>query len=193
MVISPGGGDPLILASVSRWESWSIEWSPDGTQLAGFAYLEDEPQNHVMLLNRKSAELKRLSPPSEDQYKEILGWHPNGKRISYMYYNAQDHNGTRVIDLESGQIEDLVNMPEPMWDYTGAWGPDQRYYFISTERGMGNNWQLYAYDEHNDAYEAIRRPKDGSVDIPTWSRDGKTMAWSETQPVRQMWMLTTSQ
>ncbi len=189
MVISANSGEPKVLANVKHWESWNIEWSPDGAQLAAFAYLEGEEANHIMLISRESGEMQRLTLATEAQYKEILAWHPDGKRISYMYYNTEDGNGSRIIDIESGQISDIADLPDPMWDYFGVWGPDGRYYFSSATRGMGNLWELHAYDDRTGEYETIRISERGSVSMPTWNGDGSIMAWSEREPVRQMWMM----
>jgi Tol biopolymer transport system component len=190
LVIPAGGGEPTTLAEVANWESWNIEWSPDGTTLAAFAYLEGEPSNHIMLIDRASGEMRRLTSAEEGQYKEILAWHPDGKRISYMYYNTVDGNGSRIVEVASGSIRDLSDLPDPIWDYIGTWGPDGRYYFSATERGMGNLWSTYALDMANDNYETVLQKQDRSISLPTWSSDGQMTAWAEQEPVRQLWMMT---
>ena len=184
------GGETTILATVKAWESWSLEWSPDGKSIAAFAYLEGENENVLFTIDRASRAMRRVTPKSEGQYKEILAWHPDGNRISYMYYNPEDGNGSRIADLKTGQISDLVDMPDPMWDYVGTWGPDKRYYFISTVRGPTGPWGLYSFDEGLNEYQTVREPTDRSVSLPTWSSDGKMIAWAEMEPVRQLWMMT---
>jgi len=190
MVIPAIGGDVAVLASVGSWESWNLEWSPDGKSIAGFAYLEGEESNHVMVVARATGKLTRVTPQDESEYKEILAWHPDGDRISYMYYNTEDHNGSRIVDLNSTKIADLVDMPDPNWDYVGIWGPDKRYYFNSVGRGSQNNWGLYAFEESSAEYQQIRQFPDRAISLPSWSADGSRMAWSETKQVRQIWMMT---
>lgn len=190
MLIAPDGDQPKVLAQSKQWEPWSIEWAPDGTRLAAFGYLEGKSNNHVVVIDLDTGEMRQATPDTEDQYKEILAWHPDGERISYMYYNTDDGNGSRILDLDTGEVTDLVDMPDPMWDYIGTWGPDQRYYFISTVRGMGNLWGLYAFDGKSGEYETVRKPAGRSVSLPQWSRDGSIMVWSETEQIRQMWMIT---
>jgi Tol biopolymer transport system component len=190
LVISAGGGEPSELAEVVNWESWNIEWSPDGKTLAAFARLEDERNNRIMLIDRATGDMRRLTPPEEGEYKEILAWHPDGKQISYMYYNKEDNNGSRIIDVATGSIRDLSDLPEPMWDYVGTWGPDGRYYFLAAERGFGNSWSTHALNVETGTYETILQKPDRSMSLPTWSRDGQLTAWAEQEPVRQLWMMT---
>lgn len=190
MVIPAKGGDAVVLATVKDWESWNLEWSPDGKSIAGFAYLDGEDNNHLMMVDRATGQITRLTPKSEDQYKEMLAWHPSGHRISYMYYNPENHNGSRVIDLETMNITNLVDMPDPNWDYIGNWGPDGRYYFKSVGRGSQGNWGLYALDESNGQYQQIRQYPDRAVSLPSWNSDGSLIAWSEMDSVRQIWMMS---
>jgi Tol biopolymer transport system component len=190
LVTSASGGEPTELAEVANWESWNIEWSPDGKTLAAFAYLEGESNNHIMLINRASGQMRRLTTAEEGRYKENLAWHPDGKQISYMYYNSNDGNGSRIIDVVSGSVRDLADLPEPMWDYIGTWGPDGRYYFSATARGFGNPWSTHALNVETDTYETILQKPDRSIGLPTWSQNGQLIAWSEQEPVRQLWMMT---
>ena len=134
--------------------------------------------------------IKQFTPESEGQYKEGLTWHPDGKHISYMYYNEKNGNGSRIVSLDTRKITDLVNMPEPMWDYIGVWGPDNRYYFSSSVRGFGNAWGVYSFNQKTGKYKKLRHLSDRSTDIPSWSQDGKLMIWTEKKSVRQLWMMS---
>ncbi len=107
-----------------------------------------------------------------------------------MYYNSEDNNGSRIVSLETLKISDLADMPEPMWDYIGVWGPDKRYYFKSVVRGFSGSWGLYVFDLKSRKYEEIRQFPIKAVSLPTWSADGRLMAWTEKEPVRQLWMMT---
>jgi len=180
-----------------------LRWLDDGSHYTTLEESEAFPErfdivrhnaadgsNAILVVDRATKKVTRVTPKSEDAYKEILAWHPDGDRISYMYYNSEDGNGSRIVSLETSQISDLVDMPEPMWDYVGIWGPDKRYYFRSVVRGYAGSWGLYAFDLKSRKYEEIRQFPIKSVSLPTWSADGHLMVWSEKEPVRQLWMMT---
>ena len=190
LVVPADGGNPTVLASAAGWEAWSLAWSPDGRSIAAFALLSGERNNVVLVVDRATKSITRVTPESESAYKEMLAWHPDGERISYMYYNAEDSNGSRIAVVATGEVSDLVDMPDPMWDYVGTWGPDKRYFFVSVVRGYENLWSLHSYDEEQEAYATVRKLTNRSVSLPSWSLDGRMMAWSETEPVRQLWMMT---
>ena len=88
-----------------------------------------------------------------------------------MYYSLDIGNGSRIIDLETGNILGIANLPDPMWDYIGTWGPDGRYYFLTTERG-NVLWQLHAHDVDTGDFELIRKQQGRSIGLPSWSQDG---------------------
>jgi len=191
MVISAGGGNAQIVASAESWEGWTLEWSPDGSFIAGFGYMESESENILFVVNRQTKEIKRLTTSNESSYKEILDWHPDGNRISYMYYDMNfENDGSRIVPIDDGKSIKLANMPDPMWDYIGIWGPDSKYYFLSTPRGGPNSWGLYSVDDKKGTYETIRAYNGRAISLPSWNADGSTMVWSELKSSRQLWMLT---
>ena len=188
-VISAQGGRPESIATSKEWEGWMVEWSPNGRHVAGFGFEEGEENNVLYIVDRDSKERKRVTPPEESGYKEIFNWHPDGDRISYMYYGPDwERDGSQVISIDGGAPKPFAQMPAPMWDYVGVWGPDHRYYFISV--GWNNAWGLYSTDEESNEFTTIRQLSDRSVNLPNWSEDGSVIAWSETESSRQLWMLT---
>jgi Tol biopolymer transport system component len=187
-VIAAAGGKVRELAHLDRgWEEWNVRWSPDGKFLAAFCRDMDEtpnpgPQNAVFVVPTSGGELRQLTPDVD--YKEGLEWHPDGKRLTYHVSRSQSE--TRQVYLDGRPPSLLVDAPD-IWDFHGIWAPDgRRFFFLASSSG---DWGMYAYNEASgettlvSAHPPIRC-------VPRWSRDGKTMAWSETrQSSSQTWIM----
>ncbi|MHC4992085.1 MAG: TolB family protein, partial [Planctomycetota bacterium] len=183
-VISAGGGEPRVLAKLLRWEEWSPRWSPDGAFIAAFGYARAGEQNAVFVVPAAGGEPRRMTPPEEGSYKEGLEWHPDGTRLTYMYYGT---NGTRQAFLDGRPTELLVDQPSPAWDYIGRWSPDGSTYVFTSVMVARGNWGLYAYDDRTAEVRVLSPPEAGNADVPSWSRDGKTMTWSRGRTTVQLW------
>jgi Tol biopolymer transport system component len=192
-VMPATGGEPRRLAQLYGWEGWTVRWSPDGRLISALGYVAPGEENAAFVVPAAGGELRRLTPPEENEYKEALEWHPSGERLSYMYYHDGGGDGTRQAFLDGRPTELLVNLPEPMWDYFGNWAPDGRhFYFIAAPRGSGNQWGLFAYDETTRTTSVISpavSPEQGNAAVPSFSGDGRLMAWTTTRVVGQVWLM----
>lgn len=190
-VIAAAGGAPRSIARLHQWESWTVRWSPDGRWIAALGYEERGQSNAVFVIPATGGERRRLTPLDENQYKEGLEWHPDGTRLTYMYYQGGGGDDTRVAYLDGRPTTLLVNQPAPLWDYIGTWTPDGRsYYFLSTPAGE-SAWGLYAFDEQSRTVSIASPATGGSSGLPRFSRDGALMTWTIKRDLHQLWMLET--
>ena len=141
------------LAEIGEWEPWSIRWSPDGKYIAGFVYMDNENENHIIIVSSQDGEVKRLNTKEEDQYKEGLEWHPESQKLTYMYYDPKnDGDGLREAYVDGKPTTPFINQPK-IWDYMGKWDPDgKNYYFRGSYRGY---WKLYKYNSASKENNAI--------------------------------------
>ncbi|MBI3982115.1 MAG: PD40 domain-containing protein [Gemmatimonadetes bacterium] len=193
--IPAAGGEPAKLAQLWGWDGWTVRWSPDGRYVAALAWTAPETptqQNAVFVVPAEGGEPRRLTPNEEGDYKEGLEWHPDGQRLTYMYYAGGGGDGTRLAFLDGRPTQLLVDQPDPLWDYVGRWAPDgRRFFFISATRGFQNPWGLYVYDDGARTTSVVwpdTAANPGSS-VPAFSRDGRTMAWSVQNDVRQLWVM----
>ncbi len=193
-VVSVEGGPVETLATVTRWEGWTPSWAPEGSLIAGLGFVDGEKENSILIVDRHSGEMRRLTPPALDAYKEIIDWHPRGEKISFMYYGAefedQYYDGSLVVSLDDAESELLVDMADGFWDYIGVWGPDEAYYFSTTKPGHNYGWMLYRYVPGQGEPTLVREVANIEVGLPSWSRDGSVVAWDETRKKNQLWMLS---
>lgn len=173
------------LAEIRFWEPWSIRWSPDGKYIAGFAYIDNEDENHIMIVSTQNGAIKRLNAKDENKYKEGLEWHPGSKKLTYMYYDPKnDNDGLREAYVDGRPTTPFINQPE-IWDYLGRWDPaSMNYYFKGSYRG---NWKLYRY---NSASKKTTLFSDiTNTLLPSWTKDGKFMVLSKKKREYQLWMM----
>ncbi|MCH8979147.1 MAG: PD40 domain-containing protein, partial [Armatimonadetes bacterium] len=109
-------------------------------------------------------------------------WHPDGKRLTY--HVALRNSETRQVFLDGRPPSLLLDQPD-RWDYLGKWAPDGRRFFFEsyTLDGLAG---IYVYDEATKEVSAFAN----SAGLPTWSRDGKTMAWVSEKETRQLWVMS---
>jgi Tol biopolymer transport system component len=190
-VLPAAGGESTRVGQLYGWDGWSVQWSPDGAHLAALAWEAPSMPVAVFVVPAAGGEPRRLTPRSETGYKEGLAWHPDSRRLSYMYYGDDDRgDGSRLAFLDGSATALLVDQPRPFWDYVGHWHPAGRdYYFISSAIG---SWGLFVHDAVANATRALWLP--GSMHPgaapPAFSRDGRTIIWATTQTPRQLWAIT---
>jgi Tol biopolymer transport system component len=179
-VIGAAGGQPRKLATFEGYlEGYSIRWSPNGKYIASLGS-SDDSNNAVFVVPASGGELRRLTPVTT--WLQRLEWHPDGKRLTY--HASLGNSETRQAYLDGRPPSLLLNAPG-VWDYEGAWAPDGRRFFFLADGG------LHVYDETSG--ETTFVADCGSSDeesVPSWSRDGKTMAWSATRRTTpQLWIM----
>jgi Tol biopolymer transport system component len=180
-VIGGDGGKPHKLATMKGyWEGSSVRWSPDGKYIASFGSSDPNSNNAVFVVPASGGEPRQLTPVTV--WLQRLEWHPDGKRLTYHVsrYNSE----TRQAHLDGRPPSLLVDAPG-VWDYEGAWAPDGRRFFFLADGG------LHVYDEASGKTTFVADCS--AIDeesVPSWSRDGKTMAWTATRATaRQTWIM----
>jgi Tol biopolymer transport system component len=185
--IPAAGGEASKLSHLYAWDGWTVRWSPDGEHVAALGWTAPNQQNAVFVVPARGGEARRLTPESEVGYKEGLEWHPDAKRLSYMYYGIRNRNdGTQLAYLDGRPTSVLVNLPNPQWDYVGLWHPAGReFYFISSRTRA---WDLYGVDERGNARLVLSRgDAEPGFTPPHFSADGRAMTWALGRTTRQVW------
>lgn len=188
--VPANGGAPERIASLWRWYSSFIRWSPDGRRIAALGWESPEiDENSVYLVSASGGEPRRLRALTGDQgaYLEGLEWHPDGRRLSYFDYEIVR---TRFLDLD-GNVSDPIFDHREGWEYLGHWRPDGRHYVFESSL-EGNNWQNFEFDLQTGEISPGPRVDDASAanSAPGFSADGSTMVWTSGKELRQIWLLT---
>ena len=187
-VIPADGGTPEKLAEQPGWDGWTLRWSPDGEFIAAFGYPDGYEGNNnvVFVVPATGGEPRQLT--SADVWKEGLEWHPDGQSLTYLVYG--DDTETRQVFLDGRPPSLLVDQPGH-WVYVGKWAPAGRRFFLEStayDAASSNDRSgVYVYDKATGDISLFTY---NAADLPTWSRDGKTMAWVTMKQTRQIWVMS---
>jgi Tol biopolymer transport system component len=171
-VIPARGGAARQLATLSAGAE--VQWSPDGRSLAVIGSTADGAAHTLHVIDLATGTARRVTPEAEDaHYKDGIRWHPAGDAISYMAYAAGDAaEQTRVARADGSGTALLVDVPG-QWDWYGSWSPDGRRFIF---RSYADEWVLVELD----VATAATRSLGPAVSVPSWSRDGRVLAWTVT-------------
>jgi len=181
---SPDGKGREALATLYRWDGWSVRWSPDGTHIAGFGYSKPEEWDQktgVFVVSVADKKLRKLSPDTEDKYKEGLEWHPSGEYLTYMFYGPEK-NGAQIrrAYLDGRPTDLMIDQPDH-WDWIGLWAPDGRRFFFNSSGAVCKGIGSHVYDAQTGQ---ITHGTGIRGSFPVWSRDGRTAVWMAGSTLR---------
>jgi dipeptidyl aminopeptidase/acylaminoacyl peptidase len=160
-------------------------WSPDGNRIAYVTNPtpkpDDGPLADIFVLDVASGASRKLREnPGPDNSPR---WSPNGREIIFV---GRDGPPTRVqqqllfkISAEGGTPQSLA--PDFLYEPTGVtWSPDGGTLYFVTDARTGN--KLFSLPASGGTPTALS-PGGGSIGPVTFSRDGKTAAftWTDVQ------------
>lgn len=146
-------------------------WSPDGKWLAYEGYVDGNLD--IYILNVESGASQRLTTDPAPEYSPA--WSPDGRHIAFTAYHNYNQD-LYVISLDDGTTVNVTNTPDQNEDYS-AWSPDGRYLVYSA--GVPGNETIWKIPFDKEALETgmLRPSLFGVGGQPTWSPDGRAMAF----------------
>ncbi len=176
----------------------SIAWSPDGKQIV---FLSDaghsgQKQLYVATPGEPARQLTHLTGALSDP-----SWSPSGRTIALLYIaNApgamgplaaeQERTGVigskiyeqrvALVDVSTGRVSEIS--PANLYVYEYGWAPDGKQLVGTAAHGRGDdNWwiaRLYVFNRATGVARVIYRPPASlQMGHPTWSPDGRTIAF----------------
>lgn len=168
---------PILGASQA---AGSVDWSADGKEVL---FDNDYSHDEAWVVNADGSAAHAVS---HDSLVFVPVWSPDGSRIAYdsrrddgsnqghyrLYIMNADGTGTHEVPIPVLNAND--DMGRPAWSPDGNQLAFERY--VNGTNGTGSIWIVNV-----DGTGARQLTQPGSPQMPSWSHDGKTIAYADTQ------------
>jgi TolB protein len=170
-----GGGAPRPV-STSGGMDVAPAWSPDGDWMAFSSSRDGNAEIYVM--RPDGSDVRRLTQNSAIDTSPTFS--PNGRQIAFistragsqhLYMMDFDGSNVRRLRVSGSQIDDP------------SWNPVQADLIAYTASVGGNNFEVFVYSFRSDISVPLTRGY-GRDEAPTWSPDGRQIAYESTQGER---------
>jgi serine/threonine protein kinase len=138
----------------------SVDWSPDGTQIAFTGRLQS--RREVYVVSSRGGDAQRLLPNDEEQEKDP-SWSPDGSKIIFgtSAPGGEEKREIRILDLASRQVKTLAGSNGM---FSPHWSPDGRFILTASI-----DWSsFYLFDVKSQRWSTLYK---GPCVYDAWSRD----------------------
>jgi len=178
-VLDLNGGEPKRLTEgiISQWP----RWSPDGQRIAFVSLPAEEgalgTKGELTVMTADGADPQTLGSTGRTEiYAPVLDWSPDGTKIAWETKTRSDEvdAGINTIDLSTGAV---VELAPGRAAYMPAWSPDGSLIaFVSFELKEETDADIYLMEADGSNLRVLADNKGPDI-APTWSADGRRLAW----------------
>lgn len=163
-------------------------WSPDGKQIVFSS--NDLNGSGLFLIDANGENFKRLTRGADSE----AAWSPDGKTIVFTRNSGRGFGQLFTIRIErpdsgesTSQAAEHSATKYPVaklsrgsaWDANAAWSPDGKTMAFDSDRS--GSWRLYLMDaDGGNVRDLSRSDNPGANMYPTWSPDGKRIAYTNS-------------
>lgn len=167
----------------------SPAWSPDGRFIAFVSDLRgtgsDVPgPTEVWLIDLKGGGNPRaLDNPAAVADVDYITWSPEGEFLAVTGF-SRGTGQIYTLELAKGRWTKITEAPDGALQQ--AWSPDGgRIACVIRENGESDVWVM-----NQDGTDPIKVTRDGTANAPTWSPDGKQIAYLAGRPSSDLYIIS---
>jgi len=180
---SSGGDEQKVLELNNANLSSTIDWSPDGRQLAFSDSLPGDPIHLVIYLyDLHTAEKRKLTSPPKDIWGDASPqFSPDGRTVAFKRITGFWVDNIYLVRSTGGPIQRITSARRGIWGH--AWMPDGQSLLVSCQRSS-TIFGIWRFPVKSPSRP--ERVAQGGVDAitPSTGRLTRRMAW-----VNQLWDL----
>ncbi|MGB9073215.1 MAG: S9 family peptidase [Terriglobales bacterium] len=157
----------------------SSTWSPDGKTVAFISNMSG--RNNLWLVPAEGGWPTQLTV--SDQRQTSPAWSPDGKWIAYMSdYDGDEQWDIFLVSPKTGQVVNLTHTSE-IAEESPTWSPDGRYLAYMVKPKTSSVFEIDVYDTlmRQVKHLTTGTAKDRMNVAPIWSRDGKSIVYTQEQ------------
>ena len=171
------GSNAKVVFARKGGGAFSPAWSPDGQWLAfGFGgFLLGRSGNPAQLILTRADGSETRELPSGPLNSGFPSWSPDGKRIVYRVWSAQER-GLRILNIADGAITQLTSANDnfPMWS------PDGERISFTRDTGGVKSFDIFTIrPDGTDLKQLTDAP--GNDAHSAWSPDGQYILFSSSR------------
>jgi dipeptidyl aminopeptidase/acylaminoacyl peptidase len=154
-------------------------WSPDGKTVAFISNISG--RNNLWLVPAEGGWPTQLTVSNEREANPT--WSPDGKWIAYISdYDGDEQWDIFIASPKTGQVVNLTHTRE-ISEESPAWSPDGRYLAYIVKPKTSSTYEIDVYDMimRDVKHLTTGTPKDRLNLSPIWSRDGKSIVYTQSQ------------
>ncbi|NOR12393.1 MAG: hypothetical protein GQ545_03985, partial [Candidatus Aminicenantes bacterium] len=194
-VVEPDGSKLRDLDIVKDSNASQVcDWSPDGTQILGINWIEDEKKKlkkQIVLISVKDGSVTTLKTLDSSKPTDIYNvrFSPDGQYIVYDFLESEGSSKHDIYLLSADGKKEIQLVEHPADDYFFGFLPDGKHILFSSNRkGTWDLWTLAVDEEGNSGMPELVKSNVGYI-LPLGITQKGTFCYIHLKTMRDIYSI----